>query len=71
VLPLVGSTIVEPGRRTPSFSAFSTMARAILSFTDPPGLSDSSLTSTSAPDFGTTRFSRTSGVPPMTSRTDV
>ena len=48
VLPLVGSTIVAPGLSTPRRSASSTIATAIRSFTLPPGLRDSTLTSTRA-----------------------
>ena len=44
VFPLVASTIVEPGFRIPSCSAFSIMLRAIRSFTEEPGLNASSFT---------------------------
>jgi len=43
VLPLVGSTIIESGLRTPLCSASSINARAILSLTLDPGLKYSSL----------------------------
>src|SRR5678815_2438836 len=65
VLPLVGSTMVPPGFSRPSCSAFSIMLSPIRSFTLPPGLKDSSLTSVSAhPSFGM-RFRRTIGVLPI------
>src|SRR5579864_1546935 len=70
VLPLVGSTSVAPALSTPRRSASSTMASAIRSFTLPPGLSDSILASTVAPPGFGTRFSRTSGVAPISSRTE-
>src|SRR3954453_19588381 len=73
VLPLVGSTIVPPGRRAPLASAASTMRTAIRSFTDPPGLKYSTLASTSGafgPSSRVTAFSRTSGVLPTRSTTD-
>ena len=47
VLPLVGSTIVPPGFRAPEPSASSTMASAMRSFIDPPGLLRSLFTHTS------------------------
>src|SRR5437773_2502136 len=49
VLPLVGSTIVEPGLTRPCCSAASSIASAIRSLTLPPGFSDSSLATTLAP----------------------
>src|SRR5581483_1761895 len=69
VLPLVGSTRVSPGLMVPRRSASSTMASAMRSLTEPPGLSDSILATTSAAPSGTTWLSRTIGVPPITSRT--
>src|SRR5579883_292022 len=69
VLPLVGSTIVAPGRSRPSRSAASIIASAMRSFTLPAGLSDSNLPKTCAPPGGTTRCSRTSGVLPISSST--
>src|SRR3990172_12948626 len=69
VLPLVGSTIVSPGLIRPSPSAASIMLRAIRSFTLPAGLCDSTFATTSAAPSGTTRFSRTMGVPPISSST--
>src|SRR3954469_10717689 len=73
VLPLVGSTIVPPGLSAPLASAASTMRTAMRSFTDPPGLRYSTLASTSGasgPRERVTLVSRTSGVPPIRSRTD-
>src|SRR5881409_4062798 len=49
VLPLVGSTIVAPGRSAPRRSASSIIATAIRSLTLPPGLKNSSFASTTAP----------------------
>src|SRR5881397_3139725 len=69
VLPLVGSTIVSPGLRRPSRSAASIMLRAMRSLTLPAGLNDSTLPSSSADPAWTTRFKRTSGVPPTRSST--
>ncbi len=66
MLPLVGSTIVPPGRSCPEASAALTIARAILSFTDPPGLRYSSFANTGAVMPAVTAFSLTSGVPPTT-----
>ena len=70
VLPLVGSTIVAPGFRTPRRSASSTIETAMRSLTLPPGLSDSTLAATIAPPGFGSRFSRTIGVRPTSSRTD-
>src|ERR1700730_12464731 len=70
VLPLVGSTSVAPGARRPCRSASSTIASAIRSLTLPPGLSDSILASTVAPPAFGMRLSRTSGVAPISSRTE-
>src|SRR5438552_12110076 len=69
VLPLVGSTIVAPGFSTPRRSASSTMAAAMRSFTLAPGLRASILASTRAPLASGSRRSRTSGVPPISSKT--
>ena len=44
VLPLVASTTVWPGERSPSFSAYSMILKANLSLTDPPGLKYSAFT---------------------------
>ena len=69
VLPEVGSTIVPPGRRSPSRSAASMRASPIRSFSEPPGFRYSSLASTSAPPGGESFCSRTIGVPPTSSST--
>jgi len=76
VFPLVGSTIVPPGRRSPARSAASIIARPMRSFTEPPGFSISSFARTSGwwlsgPRSRVTRVNRTSGVWPTSSRTDV
>ena len=70
MLPEVGSTSVSPGAICPARSAASTMLSAIRSLTEPAGLRDSSLPSTSAQPSGVTRSSRTSGVEPTRSRTE-
>src|SRR3954468_16387928 len=73
VLPLVGSTIVPPGFSRPASSAASTMRTAMRSLTEPPGLTNSTFASTSGasgPRSRVTLLSRTSGVPPIRSRTD-
>src|SRR5262245_55783647 len=69
VLPLVGSTMVPPALSSPRRSASSSMATAMRSLTLPPGLTDSSLATTSAPPAFGSRLSRTSGVRPISSRT--
>ena len=51
VFPLVGSTIIPPGFRRPCRSAASIMLRPMRSFTLPPGLNDSNLTSISGQPF--------------------
>src|SRR3954462_12765074 len=68
VLPEVGSTIVPPGRSSPSRSAASIMGRPMRSLIEPPGLRYSSLASTRAPPGGCSLGSRTIGVPPTRSR---
>ena len=68
VLPLVGSTMVPPGFSSPARSARSTMARPIRSLTDPPGFRYSTLASRVGASPRPSRESRTSGVPPTTSR---
>jgi hypothetical protein len=68
VLPLVGSTIVPPGLSWPDRSARSTMASPMRSFTDPPGFRYSTLASRVGASPLPSRDSRTSGVPPTTSR---
>ncbi|CAM5352892.1 hypothetical protein STENM327S_04610 [Streptomyces tendae] len=64
MLPLVGSTIVPPGRSSPLFSAASIMRRAMRSFTEPPGLKYSTLARTVALIPLVTLLSRTSGEAP-------
>src|SRR6266536_4121433 len=68
VLPLVASTTSPPGARRPSRSAASIIDAAMRSFTEPPGLKDSTLANTAAPPAGATRPSLTQGVPPIASR---
>src|SRR5438067_7973358 len=68
VLRLVGCPIVAPGLSAPRRSASSIMAAAVRSFTLAPGLRASILASTRAPAGSGNRRSRTSGVPPMSSR---
>ena len=68
VLPLVGSMIVAPGLSVPSFSAAAIIAAAMRSFTLPPGLKNSTFTSTFAPPLFVRSDSSTSGVPPTFSR---
>src|SRR6187549_3622536 len=70
VFPLVGSTIVPPGRSSPDRSAASIIRSAIRSFTDPPGLKYSTLASTSGARPAVTADSFTSGVPPISSTID-
>ena len=48
VFPDVASTIAPPGFRSPFASASWTIAIAIRSFTEPPGLKDSTLASSVA-----------------------
>lgn len=67
VLPLVGSTIVEPGPSSPRSSASSIMRRAMRSFTEPPGLKYSTLARTVAWIPSVTLLSLTSGVLPTRS----
>ena len=64
MLPLVGSTIVPPGRSFPSRSAASIIRSPMRSFTLPPGFMYSSLASSVGPSSRPTRWSRTSGVAP-------
>ncbi len=70
VLPLVGSTIVAPGRNLPLCSASSIIARQMRSLTLPPGLNDSSFAHISAESAGTMRCRRTTGVLPTSSSKD-
>ena len=67
VFPDVGSMILVSLLIFPSFSAASIMARAILSFTLPPGLVLSSFIQTLW--FGNSLLSLTTGVLPMVSNT--
>src|SRR5687768_1034347 len=69
VLPEVGSTMVPPGLSSPDFSAASIIRAAIRSLTLPPGLTYSTLASTSGLRPSATAFSRTSGVLPIRSVT--
>mmetsp|Transcript_43549 Transcript_43549/g.95292 ORF Transcript_43549/g.95292 Transcript_43549/m.95292 type:complete len:218 (+) Transcript_43549:1180-1833(+) len=74
VFPEVASTIVvRPGAISPRFSACSTIALAIRSFTESPGLANSSLARTRAAlqSGPGTRWSATSGVLPINSVTSV
>ena len=66
VLPLVGSISVPPGLSAPDASAASTIASAMRSLTDPPGLKYSTLATTSAAPLFRLRM-RTSGVFPTSS----
>src|SRR5215208_3588707 len=68
VFPEVDSTtVLRPGSIRPSASAASIIATPIRSLTLPPGLCDSSLAISSAPQSGATRVSRTIGVSPTRS----
>src|SRR5689334_8534293 len=69
VLPDVGSTIVPPGRRCPSRSAASIIARPIRSFTEPPGFRYSSFARIVPGTSREIRSRRTIGVPPTSSST--
>src|SRR6476661_1147726 len=70
VLPLVGSRIVEPGCRDPSFSAASIIAMAARSLMDPVGLWSSSLAHSRTSGVGDRFGSPTSGVPPRESTSE-
>ena len=69
MFPLVESMTVIPGFRRPSARASRSIFRAGRSFTEPPGLKNSSLakTSTSGPTWAATRRRRTRGVWPTAS----
>jgi hypothetical protein len=69
VLPDVGSTMVPPGLSSPLASAASIILTAIRSLALPPGLRYSILAATMPDPSGTTEFSRTRGVLPMSSLT--
>ena len=70
VLPEVGSISTVSGPIRPSFSAASIMARPMRSLTEPSGLKNSSLPSSSAlhPSSPESLASRTNGVLPMVSK---
>src|SRR5437868_5493219 len=68
VLPDVPSMIVPPGLISPAFSAASSIAIPMRSFTLPPGFRYSSLASSTGRNPRARRFSRTKGVLPITSR---
>ncbi|CAM5574374.1 hypothetical protein SVIOM74S_02342 [Streptomyces violarus] len=68
VLPDVGSRIVQPGVRRPSFSACSIMCRAGRSLTDPVGLRSSSFAQIRTSADGDSRGRRTRGVLPTAAR---
>src|SRR3984893_12850599 len=65
VLPPVYSTTSWPGRRRPSASAASIIARAIRSLYEPVGLAASIFTQTSADPASARQASRTTGVLPI------
>src|SRR5919112_4277964 len=68
VLPDVGSRIVQPGRRVPSFSASSTILSAGRSLVEPVGLRSSSFAQRRTSGLGDSVGSPTSGVPPTEAR---
>src|SRR5947208_4315964 len=70
VLTDEGSRMVWPGRRLPSASAASTMARAMRSFTEPVGFWPSSVARMRTAGLGLSSLSSTRGVFPIRSRTD-
>src|SRR3954447_23418139 len=67
VLPDVGSRIVQPGRRVPSFSATSTIFKAARSLIEPVGFRSSSFAQNRTSGDGDSRGRPTSGVPPTES----
>ena len=67
VLPVLASTMVKPGFRSPLFSAFSIINRAIRSLMLPLGLRYSGLARTSLSKPSVTLLRRTKGVLPMRS----
>ena len=69
VLPLVASTTVCPGFKSPDRSAASMIFKANRSLTEPAGLKDSTLTYISTP-FGDNLLSRITGVFPTVSKID-
>ena len=68
VLPEVPSMTVPPGLILPAFSAASSIVMPIRSFTLPPGFRYSSFAKSVARKPRATRFNRTIGVLPITSR---
>jgi hypothetical protein len=68
VLPEVGSRIVHPGVRLPSFSACSNIFRAARSLIEPVGFWSSSFAQSRTSGVGESRGRPTSGVPPTDSR---
>ena len=70
VLPEVGSSSVEPGLSSPSFSARATMKNAARSLTEPVGLRSSSLAHSRVVGPGDSRGKPTSGVPPSESSSE-
>src|SRR5262245_51339696 len=69
VLPDVASTIVSPGRSFPDASPSAIIRAAARSFTEPPGFCHSAFAYNSTP-ADSNRCRRTSGVLPISSRTD-
>ena len=65
VLPEVGSTMVPPGLSAPLFSASSTIASAMRSLMEPPGLARSDLIQTCCFALPNSRLMRMCGVLPM------
>ena len=70
VFPEVGSSSVDPGFSSPSFSARDTMKNAARSLTEPVGLRSSSLAHSRAAGDGDSRGSPTSGVRPSESSSE-
>ena len=68
VLPEVPSTIVPPGSNLPSLSASSTICNAVLSFTELPGLKNSTFAKTSASTSEVILFNLIKGVFPIVSK---
>src|SRR3954469_11135968 len=71
VLPDVASMMVSPGLSRPDDSPSAIIRDAARSLTDPPGFCHSALAYSSTPGVSrSNRASRTSGVRPISSRTD-
>jgi hypothetical protein len=68
VLPDDDSRMIEPGCRSPSFSASSTIHLAARSLTDPPGFWPSSFATMRTAGLGLRAETSTMGVLPMRSR---